>query len=61
MTKIFRGRPIVVSVWRIAVQRLMAFTFPTWYGPAREYHREKHYMCGPGPKCGPSISRIGND
>jgi hypothetical protein len=50
MTKISRARSIVVSVWHIAMQSVMAFTFPTWYGPAREYHPEKHYMRGPGPK-----------
>jgi hypothetical protein len=39
----------------LAMQWVMAFTFPAWYGPAREYHPEK------GRSGGPSISRIGND
>ena len=29
---------------------LLAFLFPTWYGPERKYHPEDHYMRGPGPK-----------
>jgi hypothetical protein len=29
---------------------LLAFLFPSWYGPERKYWPGDHYMRGPGPK-----------
>jgi hypothetical protein len=50
MTGISSAHSIVVSVWRIVIHALMTSMFPTWYGSARLYHPEEHYMRGPGPK-----------
>jgi hypothetical protein len=38
------------SVSHTICTALLAFLFPTWYGPERKYRREDHYMRGPGPK-----------
>ena len=40
----------VASFLRNAIGSLMTFMFPSWYGPARKYRPEDHYMRGPGPK-----------
>lgn len=33
-----------------ALEVLMTFLFPAWYGPSARYRPENHYMRGPGPK-----------
>jgi hypothetical protein len=39
----------ITSLLRRAAGWLMTFLFPSWYGPARKYQPEDHYMRGPGP------------
>ena len=33
-----------------ALEVLMTFLFPAWYGPSARYRPENDYMRGPGPK-----------
>jgi hypothetical protein len=37
-------------VLRSTARALATFLGPSWDGPVRKYHPEKHYMRGPGPK-----------
>ncbi len=41
---------VLVSLLRSAVSSLLTFLSPSWDGPVRKYHPERHYMRGPGPK-----------
>jgi hypothetical protein len=41
---------VLVSVLRSTARALATFLGPSWDGPVRKYHPEKHYMRGPGPK-----------
>ncbi|WP_245328937.1 hypothetical protein [Bradyrhizobium centrolobii] len=40
----------LTSLTRHALEALLTFLFPGWYGPSAKYRPENHYMRGPGPK-----------
>jgi hypothetical protein len=50
MSMQYRLSMVVGSLLRKANRALLAFLFPSWYGPGRKYQPEKYYMRGPGPK-----------
>jgi hypothetical protein len=44
------NRPVLISLLRGVVSSVVTFFGPSWDGPAKRYHPERHYMRGPGPK-----------